>query len=647
MAQSHSPSASPSPPQQDPADREKALADQLRRRAMASKNPKNTASSSPPAPRRRGDRSSRSPPSRSSQSPPPRSTRRYDTDSPDPEPAAASKSSRRSDRGDRERERHRRRSGRDSADPDSDRRRSNGHDSHRRASVARSTRDEDDDDDARSQRSSRRYDSRERDRDPYDRRRQPSSRRHDYEYDYYRGPPPPRGGYDYYSPRSDYHRGGRYSSRPRSPSPPRRRTPTPEPDDYERRSVFCSQLSARLTQRDLGEFFEEKLGEDTVKDVRIVTDRHTGRSKGIGYVELRSEDLVRKACDCSGEKIYGIPILVQLTEAARNRGEGASTAAAPIRPNLIAQLAPGALENLPLPPHLATAMGHVAPGHRNATYHANTDARLYVGSLHFSITDADLKAVFEPFGEIDHVDLHREPNGKSKGFAFVQFKRAAEAERAIEHMDNFELAGRNIRVGHVNARGQEGKTAAQLRNASAGGAASPPAPASAQAASSSAAAAQAAMLAAGNTATLTSAYDDGGGGGLTSQNRANLMAMLARNDGSQASPAAAPEQVRPASIPEAKSRGVLLKNMFNPEEETERDWDKDLAEDVKGECESKYGRVEQCLVDKDSSYGEIYLRFADIDGASRAIAGLNGRWFGGRQVGAVFISEGILSARLG
>lgn len=34
--------------------------------------------------------------------------------------------------------------------------------------------------------------------------------------------------------------------------------------------------------------------------------------------------------------------------------------------------------------------------------------------------------------------------------------------------------------------------------------------------------------------------------------------------------------------------------------ETERDWDKDLAEEVKGECEDKYGKVEAIKVDKDS-----------------------------------------------
>ena len=65
------------------------------------------------------------------------------------------------------------------------------------------------------------------------------------------------------------------------------------------------------------------------------------------------------------------------------------------------------------------------------------------------------------------------------------------------------------------------------------------------------------------------------------------------------------------------SKSVLLRNMFNPDEfvcplsqmllflhpvyrETERDWDTDLAEDVKGECETKYGTVLAIKVEKDT-----------------------------------------------
>lgn len=76
---------------------------------------------------------------------------------------------------------------------------------------------------------------------------------------------------------------------------------------------------------------------------------------------------------------------------------------------------------------------------------------------------------------------------------------------------------------------------------------------------------------------------------------------------------------------------VLTRPAHHPRRETERDWDVELADEVKGECEAKYGPVEKCHVDKDSA-GEIWLRFGDVESAAKAIAGLNGRFFGGRTV---------------
>lgn len=36
-----------------------------------------------------------------------------------------------------------------------------------------------------------------------------------------------------------------------------------------------------------------------------------------------------------------------------------------------------------------------------------TYQRLYVGSLHFSLTDEDVRQIFEPFGPLDFVNLHK------------------------------------------------------------------------------------------------------------------------------------------------------------------------------------------------------------------------------------------------
>jgi hypothetical protein len=74
------------------------------------------------------------------------------------------------------------------------------------------------------------------------------------------------------------------------------------------------------------------------------------------------------------------------------------------------------------------------------------------------------------------------------------------------------------------------------------------------------------------------------------------------------------------NIPVATSKSVLLKNMFNPEEETERDWDVELREDVKGEVESKYGKVSEIFVEKESAVRE---RGSLCRGESREIPKLN------------------------
>ena len=76
-----------------------------------------------------------------------------------------------------------------------------------------------------------------------------------------------------------------YDEPPPGPPPP----PPPPKDpatvlveslDSENRSVFVSQLSARLTSSDLGLFFEDKLGRGSVRDARVVMDRGSRRSKG-------------------------------------------------------------------------------------------------------------------------------------------------------------------------------------------------------------------------------------------------------------------------------------------------------------------------------------------------------------------------------
>lgn len=49
-------------------------------------------------------------------------------------------------------------------------------------------------------------------------------------------------------------------------------------EQREMRSIFVSQLAARVTDRELGIFFESQAGK--VRDARVIVDRITRRSKG-------------------------------------------------------------------------------------------------------------------------------------------------------------------------------------------------------------------------------------------------------------------------------------------------------------------------------------------------------------------------------
>lgn len=46
--------------------------------------------------------------------------------------------------------------------------------------------------------------------------------------------------------------------------------------------------------------------------------------------------------------------------------------------------------------------------------------RLYIGSLHFNITEEMLRGIFEPFGKIHSIQLMMDTEtGRSKGYGFV------------------------------------------------------------------------------------------------------------------------------------------------------------------------------------------------------------------------------------
>lgn len=98
----------------------------------------------------------------------------------------------------------------------------------------------------------------------------------------------------------------------------RRRSLSPVLTEIERdkRTVFVRQLSQKITSPILQEFFE-KAG--PVRQVKMVLDRVSKRPKGFAYVEFRNPDSVQIAVTFTGQKILGVPVIVEITETEKNR----------------------------------------------------------------------------------------------------------------------------------------------------------------------------------------------------------------------------------------------------------------------------------------------------------------------------------------
>lgn len=323
-------------------------------------------------------------------------------------------------------------------------------------------------------------------------------------------------------------------------------------DDY---TVFVSQIHPKVDERDLFEFFSHV---GRVEDIRLIRDQRTHKSKGLCYVEFWERESVPKAVTLTGQLIGGYPITIAICQS-------------------------GGQQKVP----------------------ASTPMRLYVGDLHLNVSDSDLKPVFEAFGPIDFVEIHKDDKGASKGFGFVQFKNETDARAALQALNGLEIAGKAIKVGMVDQ--------------------------------------------------AVSNVDQGAGSWgedeetsvpLTAQGRADLMAKLGGRAGlapqmGSSAPSAAAAPVM--NIPVQPTTCIIIKNMFDPKTETELDFDLDIKEDVEEEA-VKFGPIKHIFVDKNSA-GHVYLRYHTKEAAEKLRQTFHGRWFATRQISAEFVIETTYSAR--
>lgn len=83
--------------------------------------------------------------------------------------------------------------------------------------------------------------------------------------------------------------------------------------------------------------------------------------------------------------------------------------------------------------------------------------KLYVGNLPFDTTQQDLETAFQTYGSVTSaVIITDRMTGRSRGFGFVEMATEAEAQAAIDGLNNKDFGGRNMTVNFAREREDRG-----------------------------------------------------------------------------------------------------------------------------------------------------------------------------------------------
>ena len=84
--------------------------------------------------------------------------------------------------------------------------------------------------------------------------------------------------------------------------------------------------------------------------------------------------------------------------------------------------------------------------------------RIYVGNMPFSMTDEQVRELFEQHGKVEAVDIIKDrETGRPRGFAFVEMGEESEGRKAIEALHDHNVEGRNLNVNEARPREERGR----------------------------------------------------------------------------------------------------------------------------------------------------------------------------------------------
>jgi RNA recognition motif-containing protein len=198
--------------------------------------------------------------------------------------------------------------------------------------------------------------------------------------------------------------------------------------------------------------------------IKVVRDRYSGMHAGYGFLDAASQEAAaRVLATGSGMPIPGTNRCWRL-----NMGRNAQGAAGGVPGTGIPGAGNGqrgaigpAFNGMGIGMGMGAGvigaggvagMSNGAPGTAAAA-----ETNVYVGDLEPTVTDFELMSAFRPrYPSTRHAKVVCNDFGQSRGFGFVRFASAQEAERAVQEMNGFEFHGKAIRLSPANGRPKTG-----------------------------------------------------------------------------------------------------------------------------------------------------------------------------------------------
>ena len=149
--------------------------------------------------------------------------------------------------------------------------------------------------------------------------------------------------------------------------------------------LFIGQVPRSWTEKDLRPIFEV-YGE--IHDLSVLHDKFTGQHKGCAFLTYYEKDTARQAQEELHEK----------------------------------KTLPGSSNPMQVKPAVSETK--------------TEDRKIFLGMLSRKMSEEDLKVMFAPYGTIEELTILRNPDGTSKGCAFIKYANRLQAQNAIRAMHN-------------------------------------------------------------------------------------------------------------------------------------------------------------------------------------------------------------------